>query len=45
MILFRDECDKLTKVLNSRVKDRLIEAGEKRSLANSPLQTADHGIA
>ncbi|XP_057766802.1 uncharacterized protein LOC130987174 isoform X2 [Salvia miltiorrhiza] len=35
----REECDRLTQVLYSRVTDWSVEAGDKRSLANSPPQT------
>ncbi|XP_047976540.1 uncharacterized protein LOC125218810 isoform X2 [Salvia hispanica] len=35
----REECDRLTKVLHSRVMDSSAEAGDKRSIANSPRQT------
>ncbi|KAL8504337.1 hypothetical protein ACS0TY_022897 [Phlomoides rotata] len=38
----REECDRLTKVLSSRVMDWSTEAGEKMSLADSPVQTVDH---
>lgn len=38
----REECDRLIKVLNSRVMDWSFEARDKRSLANSPEQTIDH---
>ncbi|KAG6433197.1 hypothetical protein SASPL_104805 [Salvia splendens] len=37
----REECDRLTKVLHSRVIDWSAEAGDKRSIANSPRQTDD----
>ncbi|KAI3453959.1 hypothetical protein Pfo_010622 [Paulownia fortunei] len=38
----REECDRLIKVLTSRVMDWSTEAGEKRSLVNSPGKTVDH---
>ncbi|KAH6831229.1 hypothetical protein C2S53_009424 [Perilla frutescens var. hirtella] len=38
----REECDRLINVLNSRVKDWSAEAGDKRSLVNSPGQIFDH---
>lgn len=38
----REECDRLIKVLNSRVMDWSFEAGDRRSLVNSPGKTIDH---
>ncbi|KAI3468432.1 hypothetical protein Pfo_025095 [Paulownia fortunei] len=38
----REECDRLIKVLNSRVIDWSMEAGEKSLLAGSPGKTVDH---
>ncbi|XP_041994851.1 protein KAKU4-like isoform X1 [Salvia splendens] len=35
----REECDRLTKVLHSRVNHWSVETGDKRSIANSPRQT------
>ncbi|XP_047942421.1 protein KAKU4-like isoform X1 [Salvia hispanica] len=35
----REECDRLTKVLHSRVNHWSVETGDKRSIANSPRKT------
>ncbi|KAL8063686.1 hypothetical protein ABFX02_01G042900 [Erythranthe guttata] len=40
----REECDRLTKTLNSRVMDWSMEAGEKSSLVGLPEKTEDADI-
>ncbi|KAL8521648.1 hypothetical protein ACS0TY_011971 [Phlomoides rotata] len=39
----REECDRLIRLLNSRVMDWSMEAGEKTFVVGSPGKTVDHG--